>query len=174
MKNKDFLSFLLHEEKAPSFLKENTRKEILLTFKKKAIISRFISLQLLGILISLAFCPQFGLGFVGGHGISHFFRLIGDWACAAFCGSLFLSAGMMMAFIGMKGEELWWIWKRYKITLVFLPVIFWSLLMLTNFRLDLPTETMMYHFVWIATAVTVQTLWFSLRSYLHVNEGSSH
>ncbi len=174
MKNKDFLSFLLQSEVPPLALKEAGRKDIRLSFRKKEIIFKFLSFQLLGILISLTFCPQFGLGFVSGHGIAHVFRLMGDWACAAFCGLLFLSSGMLTAFIGMKGEELWWIWRRYKISLIFLPVIFWGLLMLMNRMFDRPSETFDYHLVWLAATIMAQQLWLSLRSGLYALRGPLH
>ena len=106
MKNKLFLEFLAGKENLPVYLKKATEKDILLSFRAKSIFIKFLSYQLLGAIFSMTVCPQFGLGLVEGHGITHVFRMIGDWACAAFCGSLFLSAGMVVAFIGMKGEEL--------------------------------------------------------------------
>jgi hypothetical protein len=120
----------------------------------------------------MSVCPQFGLGLVEGHGITHTFRMIGEWACAAFCGSLFLTSGLLAAFIGMEGEELWWIWRRYKISLIFLPSILWSGLMLTNMSLQLPGESFLYHLTWIVAAVFVEIVFFQIRSvtYLRIDK----
>lgn len=173
MKNKEFLEFITNKETPPAILKRETEKDIRLSFRKKSILLKFLSFQLLGALFSMAVCPQFGLGLVEGHGITHIFRMIGDWACAAFCGAVFLSSGMMVAYMGMKGEELWWIWRRYKLSMIFLPAIMWMGLMLSNVTLDLPGETPAYHLIWVLVAVAFESLWFELRSkfYLETLKG---
>lgn len=164
MKNKDFLEFILSKESVPAAVKKAAALDIRLSFRAKQIILKFLAFQLIGALFSMSVCPQFGMGLVDGHGITHSFRMIGDWACAAFCGSLFLSAGMLVAFIGMKGEELWWIWRRYKFSMIILPAILWSGLMFTNVTLSLPGETASYHLTWILAAVLIEAFWFQTRS----------
>jgi hypothetical protein len=164
MKNKQLISFLVGGETPPVTLKNEVQRDIILGFHASSILLRFLSFQLLGALISLSFCPQFGLGLVSGHGITHVFRMIGDWACAAFCGSLFLSAGMLMAFVGMKMEELWWVWRRYKFSLIILPSLFWFCLMLTNFELRFESEDLSYHLVWISAAIFAQIFFLKLAS----------
>ena len=171
MKNKAFIEFLINKESPPLALQEAVEKDITLSFQKISILLKFLSFQLLGALISLSFCPQFGLGLMEGHGITHHLRMIGDWACASFCGSLFLSSGMLVTFVGMKAEELWWVWRRFKYSLIFLPALLWSGLMLMNISLKLPTETPSYHVTWIMMAILVQGLWLMVRSstYAKVN-----
>jgi hypothetical protein len=168
MKNKDYLEFLTSRETPPAFLKNVARKDISLSFRKTEILVKFLAFQILGALFSMTFCPQFGMGLVEGHGISHYFRLMGDWACAAFCGSLFLSSGMLLAFIGMKGEELWWVWRRFKLTMVLLPAVLWAILMLTNISLSLSGESFVYHVTWIVMAILAQVLWFEMRRLSYV------
>lgn len=168
MKSKEFLEFLSEREAPCERLKNNVRKDILLSFQKKSIVTKFLAFQIIGALFSLSFCPQFGLGFVEGHGIAHYFRMLGDFACAAFCGSLFLSSGMVVAFMGMKGEELWWIWERYKFSFVLFPAALWSSLMLTNMSLNLPKETLSYHVVWVITAILAQGLLLKFRSFSYL------
>lgn len=164
MKNKAFFDFLTTKELPPVALREAVRKDITLSFHLRSIILRFLSFQLLGALISISFCPQFGIGFIDGHGITHHLRMVGDWACASFCGSLFLSSGMLTAFLGMKAEELWWIWRRFKFSLIFLPALLWSGLMLTNLSMKLPSESPSYHLTWIVMAILVQGLWLQIKS----------
>jgi hypothetical protein len=170
MKNKNlpFLEFLSSREVPPKALAQSMKKEITLSFQGRSIILRFAFFQILGALFSLTVCPQFGIGLPEGHGISHAFRMIGDWACAAFCGSLFLASGAIIAWIGMKGEELWWIWRRYKYSLVIFPAALWASLMLGNLSMQLPPETLVYHGVWLLTAVAIQYLWLQFRSKLFV------
>lgn len=165
MKDKELLEFLTQKETVPGALSELTRRDIVLSFNGSSILWRFIGFQVLGAIISLSFCPQFGLSFfVEGHGITHGLRMIGDWACALFCGSLFLSMGLIIAMLFMKADELWWILRRKKIALSVLPATFWGILMLLNVSLKLPSEAPDYHLVWLATAILVQFLWLKGRA----------
>jgi hypothetical protein len=148
----------------PLYLKAQVKTEMSLNLHGKSIIGRFFFFQILGALFSLAFCPQFGLGLVSGHGIAHIFRMIGDWACAGFCGTLFLSAGMITSFIGMKGEEMWWVWRRFKYSLVLLPPLLWGCLMLFQVQ----TETFFFHLIWILSAVMAQSLWMKGREVIYL------
>ena len=167
MKNKAYFEFLTNKELPPSALREAVKKDITLSFHKHSILFKFLTFQLLGALFSMSFCPQFGLGLMDGHGITHHLRMIGDWACASFCGSLFLSSGMLVAFMGMKAEELWWVWRRFKFSLIFLPAFLWSLLMLLNLTFKLPSETPSYHLTWIMMAILVQGLWLMVKSSIY-------
>ena len=165
----EFLEFLTQKEMPPKALSLLAERDILLSFKAKSIIGRFLLFQLLGALFSMSVCPQFGMGLVDGHGITHVFRMISDVACAAFCGSLFFSAGAVMAFIGMKGEELWWVWRRFKISLMILPALAWGMLMLFNVSFKLNQEPVSYHFVWIMAAILAQMIFMQMRSLIFVN-----
>ena len=162
MKN-EFLDFLSSREMPPMELEVLTKKEIQLSFRGKSIFWRFIFFQLLGALFSLSVCPQFGLGLVEGHGITHVFRLIGDWACALFCGSVFLGSGLLVAFLGMPGEEIWWLWRRARIELLILPSFLWGMLMTLNLSWDLPNESLSYHVIWVLSAVLAQGVLILLR-----------
>jgi hypothetical protein len=167
----DLLEFLSGGEAPPAPLAQRVRRDIELSFRARSITLRFFFFQCLGALFSLSVCPQFGIGLVEGHGISHFFRLIGDWACAAFCGSLFLFSGAAVAYLGMKGEELWWVWRRLKLPVLLLPAGLWGLLMLGNFSLRLPGETLVYHLTWLTTAALVQVMALQLRSLIEERQG---
>lgn len=167
--NKDYIEFITGKENPPQRLKKETEKDIRLSFRKHSIIVKFLSFQILGALFSMSVCPQFGLGLVEGHGITHVFRLMGDWACASFCAAVFLSSGMLVAYIGMKGEELWWIWRRYKFSLILFPAFMWGTLMLSNVSFGLAGETPVYHITWLFVAFMMQYLWMELRSRLYAH-----
>lgn len=165
MKDKEFLEFLTTNQNTPKGLYDLTRKDVLLSFRGRVILRRFIAFQVLGALISLTFCPQFGMSFfVEGHGFTHHLRMIGDWACAAFCGSLFLSAGNILALFFMEWDEFLWAWNHKKWTLVILPAVFWGALMSFNLTLGLPSETLAYHLTWIFAAIVTQVIVFKTRS----------
>lgn len=163
MKDKDYLDFITGTQKVPDHLFNITQKETLLSFGSTTIMSKFILFQILGGLISLIICPQFGVSFYAeGHGITHELKMIGDWACALFCGSLFLSTGTLISLFSMKGEELWWIWKKKKNYLVVLPAFCWGALMLANVSLKLPQEKVSYHLTWFVAAIVFPAIWLKL------------
>ncbi len=167
MKNKEFLDFISTSNEVPAGLKKSVQKDLGLSLRWKSILMRFLFLQFIGAIFSLAICPQFGVGLMEGHGLFHYFRSFGELACASFCGALFLSSGLLLAVVGMKGEELWWIWKRYKVSLVLLPALFWGVLMIANKSLHLPAESIWYSFTWIVVAGLVQGLWMQVRSGIY-------
>lgn len=164
MRNKEFLEFLSGVYKPSDKLKACTQLDVSLSFKKNLILSKFLVFEALGAIISLSICPQFGLSMIKGHGLAHYFMAFGDFACAVFCASLFLTSGVLMTFLGMKGEELWWIWRRFKLLLVFLPAMGWGTLMLFNVSLNLDSESVLYNVSWILSAVFIQALWLEIRS----------
>lgn len=162
---KDLLTFLVSREAPPQELNKLVKTDIQLSFRKREILLKFFSYQLLGAIFSLTFCPQFGLGFVSGHGIAHYFVQFGDWACATFCGSLFFSTGALVAFVGMKGEELWWVWERYRSPFFILPAVLWGAFML----LGTGQESVVFHVSWIAAAMGSFALLFWLRSRIYAS-----
>ncbi len=164
---KDLFTFLVSSEAPAETLKAEVKKDIQLSFRKNQILLKFIGYQILGAVFSLSFCPQFGLGMNPGIDISHFFMRFGMWACASFCGSLFLSTGLIVAMLGMKGEELWWVWRRYKFPVIFMPATLWSVLMLTNTTLSLPKEDLSFNLFWIFSATLSLGAILSLRGRIY-------
>jgi hypothetical protein len=169
---KDFIEFIESDAEVSPELTRRVQEEIRLSFRKKEILKKFVGFYFLGAAISLCFCPQFGLGLVGGHGISHFFRQMGDWVCAAFCGSLLLSLGMASVFMNLKLDEINWVWVRYKVSLIFLPTLAWMILMLLNVTFQRPPEAVSYHFSWILFAVITQSFLLILGTRIH--QGRTH
>lgn len=168
MDQKEYLDFLSSHEAPPHEVKTLVQRDINLSFRGKSIVGKFLFFQLIGALFSLTVCPQFGIGLVEGHGITHAFRMIGDWACALFCGSVFLASGALVAFIGMKGKELWWVWRRYKFTLMFLPAFLWGALMLGSMTFSDSGESLSYHLMWVAAAMAIQMIMLQLRSGVYL------
>lgn len=160
---KDFFTFLVSREAPSHEMNLVVKKDIQLSFRKNEIILKFIGYQVLGAIFSLSFCPQFGIGLNSGHNISHYFMQFGMWACAAFCGSLFLSTGVIVAFMGMKGEELWWAWRRYKYQVIFFPAVMWAGLMIFS-----PSgESLSFNLWWIGAAIVSAGVLFSIRSLFY-------
>lgn len=163
-RRKEFLEFLLRKESPPQHLFLSVQKDTSLSLRGRKIVLKFLSLQVLGTLISLTFCPQFGIGMMEGHGITHYLRHLGEIACAGFCGSLLLSSGAVVAIIGLNRDELSWVWKRYKYSLYLLPALIWSALMCMNISYELPKESVSYNVTWLLMAILAQGLIFGSRA----------
>lgn len=161
--NNGLQDFLGSFEEPPKDLKISTQKEITFGLNRNSIILKFVLLQLLGATLTLSFCPQFGVGLPEGHGITHVLRMYGDWACALFCGSIFLLAGSIFASTLLDRDQFYWVWKRYKAPLIFLPFLFWGGLMFFNLAWKLNPETVSYHLVWILSALLAQHAVFVFR-----------
>jgi len=106
--NKEFLEFMQGEEEASESVRQMIQKEIqedLRSFKFYTF-TKFIFIQALSALATLTVCPQFGVGPIGGgHGIGHYFMQYGQWACASFCGALFMGFSISLAFSFLKRGE---------------------------------------------------------------------
>ena len=55
--------------------------------------------------ITLLFCPQFGIGLFSGMGLMSIFMGLGETACMAACGGLFLGTGALVGSLILKPEE---------------------------------------------------------------------
>lgn len=78
-----------------------------LKYFKPFAFGKFFLSQSVGALLTLTVCPQFGIGPIGGgHGIAHYFMAYGEWACASFCGVLFLGLSSLLSTVLLsKGEK---------------------------------------------------------------------
>jgi len=57
--------------------------------------------------LTLAICPQFGIGPIGGgHGLMGVFMQFGEFACAAGCGSFFMGASVLTSLMILTPDEL--------------------------------------------------------------------
>jgi len=105
----EFLTFMNSNEEVPSSLDrtilDNVKRELHLT--RQQVLPKFLIAQMIGALITLSICPQFGIGPIGGgHGLAHTFMQIGAWACAAFCGFFFLTLGTIFSTLFLNRHEL--------------------------------------------------------------------
>ena len=79
----------------------------------------------------LLICPQFGLTLASGHGLLHWFSLMGPYPCMAACGALFLGSGAVVAGIVLRPEELRMLWPLrlfYFVSFGLLALaLFWAL-----------------------------------------------
>lgn len=127
---RSLISFYKEKETVPVELKANALQVARCEFHSKSIMTRAFSSLLIGFILSLIVCPQFGFGIPSGHGVSHFFWMIGPWACALFCGFfLYLCGGICLGLALNKFERFWFMQKTKSMNLLITPML-WGFFML--------------------------------------------
>lgn len=125
---------------------------------------QFYLTMALGALVTLLFCPQFGIGPLGGgHGITHWVMSLGPWVCGAFCGAVFLGAGALAALAFLSPAQ--WRWVLRQQLWLFYPatVGFFALFMTVKLTAGLSGmhDGPAFYFAW--NLFGVMTSWFVLR-----------
>lgn len=155
--DKEFLEFMNHSETPNEALKENILSEITSDLKhfKLHTISKFVFLQALSALVTLSVCPQFGVGFIKGHGIGHYFYSLGEWACALLCGLIFMGISVSLSYLLLQRGEKYLV-SRFKFSIIIASTSIWmGVLMLTGSLFDLEpiSSTAEYNSIWWLSAV---------------------
>ena len=108
MKN-EFLEFLSSESiSPPKEFSQNIMKKVSRDLNPSSI-SVFFKIGIIHLIvgsITLIFCPQFGLGFLSGMGIMHFFMSLGSMGCSILCRSLFLGFSALTISLILRPEEI--------------------------------------------------------------------
>lgn len=147
--NHELKEFLSSHEKPETKLSQRVLADMTLRLKSKELYLKFSYGMILGMLLSLVLCPQFGIGLLENHGIAHIFRIISPMACAAFCALFLLISGLSGAKVFLKSHELIWVLKNINLSLILLPAGLWAGLMIVNRVYKLNHESYGYHAVWI-------------------------
>lgn len=99
----DYKSFADGDEnQPPSRLSDLIRSKVSRNINpnRRQVLEKFLVLHAAALVLTLTFCPQFGLGPVGGgHGIMHLVMQYGETVCAIFCSAVLF--GTTLAFAGL-------------------------------------------------------------------------
>lgn len=70
------------------------------------VLTKVSLIYLMGGLVTLSFCPQFGLNpFKASIHATHLFLSYGQWACGLYCGAIFMSAGSLLSLILLNKKD---------------------------------------------------------------------
>jgi hypothetical protein len=106
--------------------------------------------------ISLLFCPQFGVGPLGGgDGLMGFFMRFGDLACAMGCGSFFMGLTAVAAHLVLNPDEKRALRAQGWLQYLWLVALSWGLLMWLG---EGPLATLEYILGWSLAAIGVGVL----------------
>ncbi|MBY0518141.1 MAG: hypothetical protein K2P81_14630 [Bacteriovoracaceae bacterium] len=157
----DFSDFLSSEEKVPTSLYESTLKYIEICHNPKKVIFKFYLTNILGALITMMICPQYGFGPVGGElGVLHYIMDFGPFWCGVFCASVFMAGGNLSSMIFLNAfEEKCIIAHKYRVTFPWVSALFFMGMIGKYYAPgDISHYTVSFHLAWYVTAVLLSVL----------------
>ncbi len=131
----------------------------------QATLLRFYAAMLVGAVITLFVCPQFGVGPLGGgHGIAHWVMAYGAFACGAFCSAFFVGTGTLCAVLVLNRSQWSWVWRHhFGLTVPPFAVAFIALMGIKLLGgLSSIHETPLFYLAWLITGPV--TCWLILRT----------
>jgi hypothetical protein len=130
----------------------------------KTLVRYFITL-LVGAMITLSVCPQFGVGPIGGgHGIVHVVMSYGPVVCASFCAVFLFSISTLLAMLVLNSSQRQWLTRQaLGVSLASLAALFF-VLMLAKFASGAENihETWSFYLTW--PIIGTVTCWTILRT----------
>lgn len=135
----------------------------------RPVLVKFYVLQVLGALLTLTFCPQFGMGGVDVfHGITHQLAHHAVWLCGAFCGGLFLAVGTGLSLLFLNKAQWRWVW-RHQFLMVVPPVVIGFMLLMfvkTIGGYESHHEDLSYYSAWVTAAMLMTWLMMKFKARL--------
>lgn len=92
------------------------------------LLAKYLFFHFISVTLTLTFCPQFGIGLLEGHGISHFFMQFGKEICMVMCGSVCIGSSALLSAIFLRRHELRWMRSKF-----YTPILATSLVTLGVF-----------------------------------------
>lgn len=131
------------------------------------ILGKYFLLQFSSGVLTLAICPQFGIGPIGGdNGISHYFMPYGVWACALFCAAFYFTLSHLFAFYFLSKNDVKRISQNKVWALPIITAATFFILMLTG--LSVSNSKMFFTFefqlTWILSGFILTQVLFGVRS----------
>lgn len=151
--------------KVPTHLSQRVLGYASVELSPQATLLRFYAAMLVGAVITLLVCPQFGVGPLGGgHGIAHWAMAYGAFACGAFCSAFFVGTGTLCAVLVLKRSQWSWVWRHhFGLTIPPLAVAFIALMGIKMLAgLESIHETPLFYLAWLVTGPV--TCWLILRT----------
>lgn len=151
--------------KVPTHLAQKVLSRAAIELSPRATLVRFYAAMLLGALLTLLICPQFGVGPVGGgHGISHWVMPYGAFVCGVFCSAIFVGSGTLGAVLVLNRAQWGWVWRHhFGLTVPPMAVAFIALMGIKILGgLTSLHETPVFYASWLITVPV--TCWLILRT----------
>lgn len=160
----NFLEFMNPSVETPRSL----RHQVLQQIQKKLSPSffdsfqKFFASQALAGVATLFICPQFGSGFTkdGGHHFIHVVMSYGHWACAAFCATVFMGFGSVIALLVLSQSEMSALRQKAWLSIGIPPLAYLMVFIVMRNKNELNSEYFIqpeYIVTWYGVAVLIVT-----------------
>lgn len=152
----DLRDFLEGRETVPSDVYNKTLSYLLVCLNPRKTLFKFYSTNLLGALLTVSICPQYGFGPLGGEtGALNYIMDFGPVWCGIFCASFFMAGGNLFSLLFLKNHEREWIsGNSMKVLLPWISLIFFIGMIAKYYAPgEMHHNTVTYHFSWYFSAL---------------------
>lgn len=157
----DLKDFLEGSEKVPGDVYNRTLSYLLVSLNPRKTLMKFYVTNLLGALLTISICPQYGYGPLGGEaGILSYIMDFGPVWCGIFCASVFMAGGNLFSLLFLKAFEREWIGTHFiKILLPWISCVFFVGMLAKYYAPgELHHNSVSYHLSWYFTALFLSML----------------
>jgi hypothetical protein len=157
----DLNDFLEGKEQVPREVYAKTLNYLKICLNPKRTMAKFYITNLMGALLTISLCPQYGFGPLGGDaGILHYIMDFGPIWCGIFCASIFMAGGNFFSLIFLKPTEREWIGGHIvRVLLPWISLVFFVGMIAKYYAPgNLHHNTVSYHLSWYFTALFLSML----------------
>lgn len=165
--NHDLKDFLEGRETVPREVYDKTLKYLLICFSPRKTLFKFYTTNLMGALLTVSLCPQYGFGPIGGEsGALNYIMDFGPIWCGIFCASVFMAGGNFISLIFLKSHEREWIsGHSLRVLFPWVSLLFFIGMIAKYYAPgELHHNSVTYHVTWYVSAF-VFSLFFMKRGY---------
>lgn len=176
--NNELKQFLDGSDEVPSHLYSQTLKAATLTLKPIKMLVKFYLVNFLGAILTIAICPQYGLGPIGGElGLVKAIMNLGPVLCGVFCATIFFGSGNLLSFLFLDKMEQDWI-GRHKFSVIIPYISFIFMLGMgarSWFDGHIHHDGVLYYASWILTGLLLSiTFYKAIQSRKFFNQLGAH
>lgn len=159
--NNDLKDFLEGREAVPPEVYNKTLNYLLVCLSPRKTLFKFYATNLLGALLTISVCPQYGFGPIGGEsGFLNYIMDFGPIWCGLFCASVFMAGGHFFSLLFLKSHEREWISGRtLRVLFPWVSLLFFIGMIGKYYApAELHHNTVTYHLSWYLSALLVSSL----------------
>lgn len=161
----DFSDFILGDEAVPRTTYDKTLNYLLVHVNPMKTLFKFYLTNLMGALLTLIVCPQYGFGPIGGEwGIFNYVMNFDPIWCGVFCASFFMVGGNLFSLMFIRPIEREWLSRRFvKITMPWISMVFFTAMILKYYAPSpLHHDNVAFHLSWYLSAMIVSLLFIRI------------
>jgi len=172
MNNNEFLKFINSKEVIPSSELDNKVKSQIsssLSITLSKVVRKLSIVHFVSAILTLSFCPQFGIGPVGGgEGITSLVLQYGQLVCGLFCGTIFMGTTAFISLFVFNKAEITVLYKNSFWLFPFIAVLSVIVLMLLGRTLgDYSMHSSSINFIipWILSGAFISIILVKTKLY---------